>query len=168
MLTILTYPHPTLLKPAQPISLDELKRSNESLRELVDAMFTTMRAAPGVGLAAPQVGVSRQLFIMDCGARGTGAYTFINPVIHRSEGQQECDEGCLSFPGIFEKVKRYELVELHSYDVDGNQQRHVFTGFESVCVQHELEHLHGHVFIEHLSSLKQAFIRKKMFKRAGK
>lgn len=165
ILPIFEYPAAILTRRADAISVEELQSTREPLSALVDMMFETMYAAPGVGLAAPQVGVSRRLFTMDCGAKGTGKYVFINPVIIEASGEQLCEEGCLSFPGIFEKVKRYERLTLSYLDLASVEQLKEFSGFEAVCVQHEREHLDGILFTSHLSRLKQDRVKQKLAKR---
>ena len=164
ILKIHEYPAEILSKTATPIADEEFPRAKEYLDALIDSMFETMYASHGVGLAAPQVGVSRRIFVMDCGEKGTGKYAMINPVILEAVGEQTIEEGCLSFPGVFEKVLRFYKVRVSYYDTKGEQHSATFEGFEAIAFQHEREHLDGVLFINHLSRLKQDRAKQKLAK----
>ena len=162
ILEIKKYGEPVLTMKAEPVT-----EFGSELRELVDNMFETMYAAPGVGLAAPQVGVSKRLFVMDCSSRSEDAdrRVLINPEILVKEGSEKGDEGCLSFPGIFFEVERAARVVVRAQDVDGNHFEMDLTGLPSRCVQHEGDHLDGVLFIQHLGALRRDLIKRKIRKR---
>lgn len=161
LLPILRFPDVRLKKIAQPIgSIDE------SIRQLVGDMAETMYEAPGIGLAATQVDVHKQLIIIDISEDKSDLRVFINPRLEQCEGFQEGEEGCLSVPGVYEKVERSERVTVHYLDINGQQQSLVADGLLAVCLQHELDHLNGKVFVDHLSLLKQARIKNKLAKKA--
>jgi peptide deformylase len=161
LLPILRFPDVRLKKIAQPISCID-----ESIRRLVNDMAETMYEAPGIGLAATQVDVHKQLIIIDVSEDKSDLRVFINPRLEQCEGSQEGEEGCLSVPGVYEKVERSQRVTVHYLDIDGRQQSLVAEGLLAVCLQHELDHLNGKVFVDHLSLLKQARIRSKLAKKA--
>ena len=146
---------------------EEITRFDDSLRKLVDNMFETMYGAPGVGLAAPQVGVLKRLFIMDCssGKNKSKKLALINPLIETQEGEQIGDEGCLSFPGIFIQVARPQRVVVRAQDVDGSAFTIDVMDLEARCVSHENDHLDGELFINYLSPLKRDLTRRKIKKR---
>lgn len=174
-LDIFTYPAPVLKKIAEPVEVFD-----EELAELCKNMLFTMYHAPGIGLAAPQVGLSKRIFVMDIDfdreavtrADGSKDYelsnfnprVFINPKIEKINGEILYEEGCLSVPGIFEEVKRAEQIKVTYQDVDGNEQILEVDGLLSVCIQHENDHLDGIVFLERLSTLKRNFLTKKYMK----
>ena len=177
-LKIFTYPAPVLKKIAEPIT-----EFNDDLKKLCKDMLYTMYHAPGIGLAAPQVGKSIRLFVMDIDfnreevtrADGTKDYELsnfnplilINPEIEKVEGEILYEEGCLSLPGLYEEVKRVEKIKVHYQDVDGNKHTRDADGLLSVCIQHENDHLEGIVFLERLSTLKRNFLTKRYLKRSG-
>ena len=161
LLPILRFPDLRLKKIAQPVT-----QIDESIRQLASDMAETMYEAPGIGLAATQVDVHKQLIIIDVSEDKSDLRVFINPRLEQCEGSQEGEEGCLSVPGIYEKVERAERVTVHYLDLDGRQQSLVADGLLAVCLQHELDHLNGTVFVDHLSQLKQVRIKNKLAKKA--
>jgi peptide deformylase len=158
-LQILKYPDPRLYTVATPI-----ENVDQELRSLIDDMAETMYAAPGIGLAATQVDVHKQLIVMDVSETKDQLLVLINPEIIESSGQIECEEGCLSVPGIYEKVSRAEKIRVKALDRDGNSFEFDAEGLLAICVQHEMDHLKGKVFVEYLSPLKQERIVKKLRK----
>src|ERR1041384_5590967 len=150
-LEIVKYGDPVLQQRAQ-----EVTEFDEPLKKLVDDMFETMYTAPGVGLAAPQVGQLKRLFVMDCtsGRDSTHKIALINPVIEIEEGEQVGDEGCLSFPGIAFAVARAKRVVVRAQDIDGSPFTLDVMDLEARCVAHETDHLDGELFIKYLSPLK--------------
>lgn len=159
ILPILHYPDPRLHKVAKPVSVFD-----EEIRKLAANMAETMYAAPGVGLAATQVDVHKQLIVIDLSETRDQLQVLINPQILESRGQSDCEEGCLSVPGIFEKVARAEWVKVRALDVNGKSFTIEASGMLSVCIQHEMDHLKGRVFVEYLSRLKQNRILSKLKK----
>ena len=141
---------------------------NKSLHELLDDMTETMYAAPGVGLAASQVDVHKQILIIDVSEDRSDLRVFINPEITRREGQAVNQEGCLSVPGIYDNVERAESVTVTALDRNGARFTLNASGLLATCIQHEMDHLRGRVFVEHLSDLKQNRIRAKLKKRQRK
>jgi peptide deformylase len=129
-------------------------------------MAETMYEAPGVGLAATQVNVHKQLIVIDTSETKDQLLVLINPELLNIDGTQVCEEGCLSVPGIYEKVERAEQAVVRYLDLEGNTQTLDALGLLAVCVQHEIDHLHGKVFVDHLSQLKQTRIRAKLAKQA--
>lgn len=162
ILDIVKYGDPVLTKRA-----NEVKVFDQDLHRLVDNMFETMYVAPGVGLAAPQVGVLKRLFVMDCSSKKDPKHkvVLINPVIELGEGEQVGEEGCLSFPGIYFEVKRPERVVVRAQDIDGTEFRLDVMELEARCVAHETDHLDGELFIDYLSPLKRDLIKRKIKKR---
>lgn len=159
LLPILQYPDPRLHKVAAPVmSVDD------EIRRLVKDMAQTMYAAPGVGLAATQVDVHKRVIIVDISEARDHLRVFINPAITASSGKADCEEGCLSVPGIFEKVARAERIEVRAQDTDGKTFVMEADGLLAVCIQHEMDHLQGKVFVEYLSRLKQQRILAKLKK----
>jgi peptide deformylase len=146
---------------------DKITEFDQNLGRLVDDMFETMYQAPGVGLAAPQIGVLKRLFVMDCagGKDKTRKVALINPVIEMEEGEQVGDEGCLSFPGIAFEVTRPQRLVVSAYDLDGSQFRLDVMNLEARCVSHETDHLDGELFINYLSPLKRDLIKRKIKKK---
>lgn len=136
----------------------------DEIRTLVRDMAETMYAAPGVGLAATQVDVHKQVVVIDVSDSRDNLLVLINPAIVAAEGEAECEEGCLSVPGIFEKVKRAQRVKVRALNRDGNAFELDAEDLLSVCIQHEMDHLKGKVFVEYLSRLKQSRILAKMKK----
>ena len=162
ILDIVKYGDPVLTTRAE-----EVTEFNGELRKLVDDMFETMYGAPGVGLAAPQVGLLKRLFVMDCtsGRDKKRKLALINPVIEVEEGEQTGDEGCLSFPGIYVEVKRAARVVVRAQDIDGSPFTLDLMDLEARCVAHETDHLDGEVFINYLSPLKRDLVKRKIKKR---
>jgi peptide deformylase len=159
VLTILRYPDPRLEKVAKPV-----EQVDESIRQLVRDMAETMYAAPGIGLAATQVDVHKRVIVLDVSDARDQLVVLINPEILAREGEQECEEGCLSVPGVYDVVKRAEKVKVRALDRDGRPFELDAGGLLAVCIQHEMDHLEGKVFVEYLSRLKQARIRAKLQK----
>jgi len=158
-LHILRYPDPRLHKVAAPV-----KEVNNSVRTLAADMAETMYAAPGVGLAATQVNVHKQVIVIDASDTRDRLVTLINPEILAAFGVADCEEGCLSVPGIYEKIGRAERVIVRALGLDGQSFSMEAEGLLAVCIQHEMDHLKGRVFVEYLSRLKQTRIRAKMQK----
>ena len=159
LLPILRYPDPRLHKVAAPVGAvdDEIKR-------LVSDMAETMYAAPGVGLAATQVDVHRRVIVIDISETKDRLLVLINPVILESRGRVECEEGCLSVPGVFDTVERAEWIRVQALDAQGALFEMEADGLLAVCIQHEMDHLMGKVFVEYLSRLKQDRIARKLKK----
>jgi peptide deformylase len=161
LLPILRFPDTRLKKVATPVT-----QIDASIHKLVADMAETMYEAPGIGLAATQVDVHKRLMVIDTSEDKSDLRVFINPVIDSLEGAQLGEEGCLSVPGIYDKVERAERVTVHFLDLEGKKQSITADGLLAVCIQHELDHLDGKVFVDHLSQLKQARIKSKMIKQA--
>ncbi len=157
---IIQYPDERLYQIARPV-----RNVDASVRALVRDMAETMYAAPGIGLAATQLGVHQRVIVIDVSETRDHLVTLINPEIVSRQGKQESDEGCLSVPGIYEPVTRARAVTVRSLDSNGAAFELEAEGLLAVCVQHELDHLDGKVFVEYLSRLKQSRIRAKMAKR---
>jgi peptide deformylase len=162
-LNIIRYPDARLHKVAAPVTVFD-----ENLKRLVADMAETMYAAPGIGLAAIQVDVPKQVIVVDVSERRDSLIVLVNPEILEATGVSDIEEGCLSVPGIYELVERAERVKVRAHDQNGT----VFTlqaqGLLAVCIQHEMDHLKGKVFVEHLSQLKQQRIRAKLAKQLRK
>ena len=158
-LNILRYPDARLHKIAAPVA-----EVNDSIRSLVADMAETMYAAPGVGLAATQVDVHKQVIVIDASETRDRLLTLINPEIVAAVGEADCEEGCLSVPGIYEKIARAEHIVVRALGLDGQSFTMEADGLLAVCIQHEMDHLKGRVFVEYLSRLKQTRIRAKMQK----
>ena len=161
LLPILRFPDPRLKTIAKPVL-----NIDDSIRAQARDMAETMYEAPGIGLAATQVDVHKQLVIIDVSEDKSDLRVFINPRLERCEGLQEGEEGCLSVPGIYDKVERAERVEVRYLGLDGQPQKIAAEGLLAVCLQHEMDHLQGKVFVEHLSRLKQMRIRSRLIKQA--
>jgi peptide deformylase len=161
LLPILRFPDPRLKKVAAIVT-----KIDESTRKLVADMAETMYEAPGIGLAATQVNVHKRIVVIDVSEDKNKLRVFINPTLGQCEGTQIGEEGCLSVPGIFDKVERAERVSVSYLDLDGKQQTLEAEGLLAVCIQHEIDHLNGTVFVDHLSLLKQTRIKNKMLKQA--
>lgn len=159
LLNILHYPDERLHKVAKPI-----ESVDDEVRQLIDDMVETMYASKGVGLAATQVNVHRRLVVIDVSEEKTGATAYINPQIIKKSGQVEYEEGCLSVPGIYDTVSRAESVKVRALDRNGKPFEVETDGLLAICLQHEIDHLDGKVFVEYLSTLKQGRIRTKMKK----
>ena len=164
LLPILHFPDPRLQKVAAPI-----ERIDDEVRRLAADMAETMYAAPGIGLAATQVDVHRRLIVIDISEAHDQLITLINPrILGQSTDTQECEEGCLSVPGIFDEVERPAQVEIEALGLDGQAFRLKAEGLLAVCVQHEMDHLEGIVFVDHLSRLKRNRIVSKLRKQQHK
>lgn len=162
-LNILRYPDARLHKVAVPVTVFD-----ESLKKLVADMAETMYAAPGIGLAATQVDVHKQVIVVDVSERRDSLVVLVNPEIVEATGESDIEEGCLSVPGIYELVPRAERVKVRAFDQNGNAFTLEAQGLLAVCIQHEMDHLQGKVFVEHLSQLKQQRIRAKLAKQLRK
>ena len=160
LLKILHYPDERLHKIAKPVT-----QVTNITRKLIKDMAETMYAAPGVGLAATQVDVHEQIFVADISEEHNQLMVFINPKIIDSSGEEECEEGCLSVPGIYETVQRCATITVQALNEQGDVYTLEADGFLAVCIQHEMDHLRGKVFVEYLSQLKQSRIRAKLKKR---
>lgn len=163
LLEILKYPDPRLHKIAAPVSV-----VNGEIQELVKNMIQTMYAAPGIGLAAPQVNVLKQVVVIDISDSKDQLHVFINPVITASFGEEENEEGCLSVPDIYDRVRRATKVTVQAIDIKGNRFELQAEGLLAVCIQHEIDHLKGKVFVEYLSKLKQTRLRDRLKKQLRK
>jgi len=164
-LKILQYPDPRLHKVAALVPVVD-----DAIRSLVRDMAQTMYAAPGVGLAATQVDVHKQIIVIDTSATHDQLKVFINPEIVESQGTSDLEEGCLSVPGVYEKVARAERVRVRALDANGNTFELEADGLLAVCLQHEMDHLKGKVFVDYLSQLKRGRILtriRKQERRAG-
>lgn len=160
ILKILQYPDERLHKVAKPV-----EHVNKATIKLVRDMAETMYSAPGVGLAATQVDVHEQIILVDVSETHDRLNVFINPEIIASSGKSDCEEGCLSVPGIFETVQRAEKISIRALDENGETFTLDAEGLLAVCIQHEMDHLRGKVFVEYLSQLKQTRIQAKLKKR---
>ena len=158
-LTILEFPDPRLRKKAQPV-----ESVDDALRATIDDMFETMYAAPGIGLAATQVDIHRRFLVADVSADQSEPRVFINPVIVEKDGITVTEEGCLSVPGYYEEVKRADTIRLKYLDRDGEMQEEDLDGLLAVCVQHEIDHLDGKLFVDYISEAKRTRIRKRLEK----
>jgi peptide deformylase len=163
VLNILRYPDGRLHKVAAPVTVFD-----EGLKKLVADMTETMYSAPGIGLAATQVDVHRQVIVVDVSERRDSLVVLVNPEIVEAVGVSDIEEGCLSLPSIYELVPRAERVKVRAYDQNGNAFTLEAQGLLAVCIQHEMDHLKGKVFIEYLSQLKQQRVRAKLAKQLRK
>ncbi|MDD3352374.1 peptide deformylase [Zoogloea sp.] len=161
LLPILRYPDPRLHTKAQPVA-----KVDDAIRTLIADMAETMYEAPGIGLAASQVNVHQRIVVIDVSEDKSGLLALINPEIIERSGEQVCEEGCLSVPGIYDKVSRAEKVRVRALNQQGERFEFDAEGLLAVCVQHELDHLDGKVFVEYLSALKQNRIKGKLAKKA--
>lgn len=161
LLPILRYPDPRLHTRAAPVH-----EVNDEIRQLVADMAETMYEAPGIGLAATQVNVHQRVVVIDTSEDKSALLALINPEIIARSGEQVCEEGCLSVPGIYDKVSRAETVRVRALDLQGKTFELDAEGLLAVCIQHELDHLEGKVFVEYLSQLKQTRIKGKLAKKA--
>ena len=159
LLPILEFPDPRLRTKAVPVT-----EFGPELATLVDAMFDTMYESPGIGLAASQVNVHQQLLVLDVSEEKNERRVFINPKILSSDGSQTYQEGCLSVPGIFADVDRAESIRVQAQDVTGKSFTLDADGLLAVCIQHEMDHLIGKLFVDYLSPLKRDMVRKKLEK----
>jgi peptide deformylase len=158
-LTILEYPDPRLRTRARPV-----EQFDAALEKLIADMFETMYEAPGIGLAASQVDVHRRLIIMDVSEDRSQPLVFINPEILQREGAAKTEEGCLSVPGVYDDVERAARVRVRAQDQTGAVFERDLDGVVAVCLQHEMDHLEGKLFVDYLSDLKRDRIRKKLDK----
>src|ERR1700759_2899532 len=163
ILEILQYPDPRLNSPAQRVA-----KLDSGTRKLIEDMTETMYAAPGVGLAATQVDVHKQIIVIDVSEDRSDLRVFINPEITRREGMAVNQEGCLSVPGIYDNVERADSVTVTALDRNGSRFTLNASGLLATCIQHEMDHLQGKVFVEYLSELKQNRVRTKLKKRQRK
>lgn len=161
ILDILIYPDPRLRQIAAPV-----EHMDAAVRRLVDDMAETMYQAPGVGLAAVQVKVPKRVLVIDISEHKDDLRVFVNPQITHVEGSQEVDEGCLSVPGIYAPVPRAEQIRVQALDRHGKHFEMEADGLLAICIQHEVDHLDGKMFVDYLSRLKQGRIRKRMEKEA--
>lgn len=159
LLDILEFPDPRLRTKAKPVTTVDAR-----IRQLVDDMLETMYAAPGIGLAATQVNVHQRIVVIDVSEDKNRPLVLINPEFEVIEGEQQYDEGCLSVPGFYETVTRAEKIRLKALGRDGKPFELDADGLLSVCIQHELDHLDGMLFVDHISKLKRDRIRKKLEK----
>jgi peptide deformylase len=158
-LEILEFPDPRLRIEARPV-----ERFNSELSDLVDNMIETMYTAQGIGLAATQVDVHKRLLVLDVSETGDQPHVYVNPEILEAEGSETCEEGCLSVPGIYAEVSRAERVKVRAQDRHGEFFEHTLDGMHAVCVQHEMDHLKGKLFVDYLSPLKRQMVKKKLEK----
>lgn len=159
LLDILEYPDPRLRTKATPVD-----SVNDKVRRLIDDMFETMYAAPGIGLAATQVNVHKRLIVIDVSEEKNEPHVFINPELTLLDGEISFDEGCLSVPEQYESVTRVENIEVTALDRNGETFTRTADGLLSICIQHECDHLEGKLFVDYLSALKRTRIRKKLLK----
>jgi len=159
ILDILHYPDKRLRTVAKPV-----EKVDASIKKLVDDMFETMYVAPGIGLAATQVNVHQQVIVIDISEQKNQPLCLINPQIIAEEGTETCDEGCLSVPDIYETVKRSEKVTVKALDQNGDEFTLQADELLAVCIQHEMDHLKGKLFVDYLSPLKQQRIKKRLLK----
>lgn len=160
-LDILQYPDPRLRTRAERVA-----RVDEDVKRLIDDMFETMYEAPGIGLAATQVDVHRRIIVMDLSEDGSEPRVFINPEILGREGEDSAEEGCLSIPGVYDSVPRAEHVQVRALDRDGEPFDLAAEGLLARCIQHEVDHLEGRLFIDYLSELKRKRLRRRFEKAA--
>lgn len=158
-LQILHFPDPRLRLTSTPVA-----EVDDNIRQLVDDMFETMYEAPGIGLAAVQVNILKRVIVIDISEEKSQPLCFINPVILESHNREELEEGCLSVPGIYEVVTRARDIKVSYLDRDGRHQELETDGLLAVCIQHEIDHLEGKLFVDYLSEMKRNRIRKKMEK----
>ena len=159
ILAILEFPDPRLRTKATPVDVVD-----DALRKLIDDMFETMYAAPGIGLAATQVDVHKRLLVADVSADKTEPVVLINPEILEKDGVEVMEEGCLSVPGFYEEVERAEHIRVRALDRNGETFEMEAEGLLAVCIQHEMDHLEGKLFVDYLSEVKRQRIRKKLLK----
>lgn len=156
---ILHYPDPRLRRQALPVDTVD-----DEIRTLIDDMAETMYQAPGMGLAAPQIDVSKRILVIDISEARNDLRVFVNPELLTQEGEQTMEEGCLSVPGVYEEVTRAEKVTVRALGRDGKPFELEADGLLATCVQHEIDHLDGKLFVDYLSRLKQQRVRKKLAK----
>ena len=159
ILRILEFPDPKLRTKAHPVG-----KVDDALRQLIDDMFETMYQAPGIGLAATQIDVHRRLLVADVSGERTDPHVLINPVIIEKDGLTVTEEGCLSVPGFYEEVERAEHIRVRYLNPDGKEVESEFEEMLAVCIQHEIDHLDGRLFVDYLSEAKRQRIRKRLEK----
>ena len=159
ILEILNYPDKRLRTVAKPV-----EQVDDFIKKLVDDMFETMYLAPGIGLAATQVDVHQQVIVIDVSEDKSQPLCLINPEIIAEQGTESCDEGCLSVPDIYEAVQRSEKITVKAIDQNGDEYTLQADEILAVCIQHEIDHLKGKLFVDYLSPLKQQRIKKRMLK----
>jgi peptide deformylase len=159
LLDILHFPDPRPRIKAKPLTAVD-----DATRRLIADMLETMYAAPGIGLAATQVGVDQRVIVVDVSENRDEPRAYINPEILSQDGTERMEEGCLSVPGVFEEVERAERIRLKALDRDGRRVEFEADGLLAVCLQHEIDHLNGKLFVDYLSSLKRGRIRKRLEK----
>ena len=159
LLNILHFPDERLRTKAEPV-----EQVNDEIKQLVSDMFETMYAAPGIGLAATQVDFHRRVIVIDVSEDKNSPLCLINPEIISRDGQQQYEEGCLSVPGFYEPVTRADKIRLKALDREGKQFEMDADGLLAVCIQHEMDHLDGKLFVDYLSEMKRSRIRKKLVK----
>jgi len=159
IMQILEFPDPRLRTVAQPV-----QRFDDALRQRAEDMLETMYEASGIGLAASQVDIHERMLVLDVSEERNTPRVYINPEILSAEGEEEYEEGCLSVPGIYANVTRAETIEVRAQDADGHFFEETLTGLHAVCVQHEMDHLLGKLFVDYLSPLKRQMVRKKLEK----
>jgi peptide deformylase len=159
LLEILHFPDPRLRQIAAPVAVVD-----NDIRNIVDDMFETMYSAPGIGLAAVQVNILKEIIVIDISEDKKQPLCLINPEIIESHGEEKMEEGCLSVPGIYEPVKRAKTIKIRYLDRDGNTIENEIDGLLAVCIQHEMDHLKGKLFVDYLSEMKRNRIRKKLEK----
>ncbi len=162
---IIQLPDVRLRAPTTPITVFD-----EALQQLIDDMFETMYAAKGIGLAAPQIAISKKLAVIDVSSKKSKTWCLINPVIVEKKGEELMEEGCLSVPGVYDKAPRSIWVKLQTLDRYGKPYEIEAEGLLAHCIQHEVDHLNGTLFLDHLSPLKRQLARKKLdkIKKRGK
>ncbi len=159
ILDILHFPDPRLRTKARPVDTVD-----DEVRRIIDDMLETMYQAPGIGLAATQVNIHRQIIVIDVSEERNAPVILINPKILEREGEEEMEEGCLSVPEVYETVQRAERVRVRALDRVGDPFELTADGLLAVCIQHEMDHLQGKLFVDYLSNLKRLRIRKKLEK----
>ncbi|HEV2284696.1 MAG TPA: peptide deformylase [Steroidobacteraceae bacterium] len=157
--TILEFPDPRLRTRARPVT-----EFNAALGKLIEDLLETMYAAPGIGLAATQIDVHQRVIVIDVSDARTEPLALINPEILAREGEESTEEGCLSVPGVYDDVKRAARIRVRSQDPGGATLERDYDGLLAVCIQHEMDHLEGKLFVDYLSDLKRERIRKKLEK----
>lgn len=162
VLPIITFPHPLLYKKSE-----EVEELSGEVRHLIEDMLETMYQAPGIGLAAPQIGENIRVIVFDLSSPDSGVrrpYHLINPVITAFEGDEEGEEGCLSVPGVRDKVKRRARVEVKGVEIDGKERRWEATGLLARMFQHEIDHLDGVLFIDRLGPIKRRLVKNRLLR----
>ena len=160
LLQILAYPDPRLRKVATAVAA-----VTPEIQRLIRDMAETMYAAPGIGLAATQVDVHKRIVVIDTSETRDDLRVFVNPDIVATDGEAECEEGCLSVPGYYERVRRAAWVKVRAQDAQGKPFELEADGMLAVCIQHETEHLEGKIFVDHLSALKRSRLAARLRKR---